>query len=103
MTTIDPCVGISSRRPDFVPLFSVSVVGVYPSAGNDGIVFTPSSATYLQLFNTKCALPLLKWKPLEDNTIDFRVKEKELEELSDTRVPTDVNLFIGMPGSRGSR
>ena len=40
---------------------------------NDGLVFTPGSSNYLMLENWG-DLPLLKWKYLEKNTIDLKVK-----------------------------
>ncbi len=59
-------------------------------AANDGIVFTPANATYLDLMDVnRSATPLLKWKFLDENTVDFRVKAEDVEDVS-----RPVKLYI---------
>ena len=60
---------------------------------NDGIVFTPSTPSYLKLFEVHGPHPpLLKWKPLEDNTVDFVVKETDLHEACTSSAPADISM-----------
>lgn len=50
-------------------------------ADNDGVVFTPVAATYIDLFDVTRDAPLLKWKFLDENTIDFLMKDEQLEDV----------------------
>jgi mRNA capping enzyme, catalytic domain/mRNA capping enzyme, C-terminal domain len=49
--------------------------------GTDGIIFTPRSSTYVDLFSSglpSCTTPLLKWKYIDEQTIDFRLRLDDL-------------------------
>jgi hypothetical protein len=53
----------------------------YRVNGTDGIVFTPVRCSYLDQFSSgRSALPLLKWKFAEENTVDFRLRKGDLED-----------------------
>lgn len=45
---------------------------------NDGLVFTPEQATYVQLLQANVAPPLLKCKPPHENTVDFQVQQDQV-------------------------
>jgi hypothetical protein len=48
--------------------------------GTDGVVFTPVHCSYRDMFASgTSAQPLLKWKYLDENTIDFRLRRDDLE------------------------
>jgi hypothetical protein len=49
--------------------------------GTDGIIFTPRASTYVDLFSSglpSCTTPLLKWKYIDEQTIDFRLRLDDL-------------------------
>ena len=48
--------------------------------GTDGLIFTPNAPSYRQLFDTDCATPLLKWKYLDEITVDFEMAKEALED-----------------------
>jgi len=65
----------------------------YRINGTDGLLFTPERASYVDLFNPAAsATPLLKWKYVDANTVDYALYRSDLS-AADT-APT-------IPGCRG--
>jgi hypothetical protein len=62
------------------------------SNGNDGLVFTPTAPSFVDLALRATTTPerIYKWKPLEDNTVDFSVRCSDLDTVAQTRSPTSA-------------
>jgi hypothetical protein len=66
--------------------------------GTDGLIFTPSAPSYRDLFSgASLPTPLLKWKYLEENTVDFSLSADDLQAAAEVQggggvsVPLAVN------------
>lgn len=86
--------------------------------GTDGIVFTPMSPSYRDLFRSAepgCAAPLLKWKFADEHTVDFRLNVHSLTQQQHgggkqrgglgygapaAGVSRPIQLFLGVGGDR---
>jgi hypothetical protein len=69
--------------------------------GTDGLIFTPVFPSFRQLFDRAAPAPLLKWKYVDEITIDFELRRSELQDAEDkNKASSLVPLFVAGFGQK---
>lgn len=72
------------------------------ACGTDGLIFTPASLTYRQLLEgPEAKVPLLKWKFLDENSVDFQIQQVDIEKALNSRMPSvEIPLYVANRGQQ---
>lgn len=69
--------------------------------GTDGLIFTPVMSSFRQLFDRESPAPLLKWKYVDEITIDFELRRSALQDADDKGKQSSlVPLFVAGFGQK---
>jgi hypothetical protein len=70
--------------------------------GTDGLIFTPVLPSFRQLFDKEAIAPLLKWKYVDEITIDFELRRSSLQDADDDKSKQSslIPLFVAGFGQK---
>jgi len=70
--------------------------------GTDGLIFTPVLPSFRQLFDKEAIAPLLKWKYVDEITIDFELRRSSLQDADDDKGKQSslIPLFVAGFGQK---